>query len=588
MKRIGTIVYVVLFLAMVAVPALLLDTRQNVVSEIDNRRLVELPVWGSETYTDEFESYIKDRIGGREQMISLYAKLHDTAFGELTHPTYTYGKDGYIFFNMHHNIAYQWFHQLFAQTVLKLQEYCEQREIPFYFIWEPEKISVYRQYLPEGVDYENTWTEMLLQEMRDLGIHVIDTGEVLREKAQTEQVFNVRYDAGHWNDLGCLYATNQVLARIREDLPAVKLLTEEDYEMTSEVAHALINSDFVVDEEVPKLELKGSYQDVSKDWSGEVTLNSRYPHFHYYINEAEGAETLPKILFFQGSYYNRGTQFLVPASSEYIGVHNYQNVLNLDYYVNVFEPDVVLLDAAEYVLSPTYFDQSTMNHLDLPPALSAVKEEREAEQLPVEVSVLLKEGEKVDRLTASLPLQQVRYAWLVSSGHTYDFREEKDGSFSLSCAGGAISARFGTIYAKLYSGELLKMNAWIREEGELLTEEPALSAGASKVFDSFVFRTDVKDNQFNYADLQLLAEDGTFLQTIGKGAEAGTFAGEYVHSYETGNYLVRLKGNSTLQDESAVYRVRMEYGMNYRYEFAVETLEEQLVQVKGLSLIGPR
>ncbi|EGQ78353.1 hypothetical protein HMPREF9094_2402, partial [Fusobacterium animalis ATCC 51191] len=58
-----------------------------------------------------------DRIGGRERIINLYTELNDKVFNLLVHPTYTYGKDGYIFFKMKRNIEYEEYHRKFAETI---------------------------------------------------------------------------------------------------------------------------------------------------------------------------------------------------------------------------------------------------------------------------------------------------------------------------------------------------------------------------------------------------------------------------------------------------------------------------------------
>lgn len=68
--------------------------------------------------------------------------------------------------------------------------------------------------------------------------------------------------------------------------------------------------------------------------------NPSYRGFGYYQNTKMLNEGAPRTLVFQGSYMNSyGSKFLSNAFSEYIHVHDYQNVIDFAYYFNIFQPD---------------------------------------------------------------------------------------------------------------------------------------------------------------------------------------------------------------------------------------------------------
>lgn len=90
MKHAIKFIYVAAFLLVLALPLLFLNTKANAVSEVDNRTLVEMPEWTNQNFSQDFESYLKDRVGFRNEMINAYAVLNDSVVGELTHPIYTY------------------------------------------------------------------------------------------------------------------------------------------------------------------------------------------------------------------------------------------------------------------------------------------------------------------------------------------------------------------------------------------------------------------------------------------------------------------------------------------------------------------
>lgn len=597
-KKISGIVYLVLFMLILLIPLATTERGKDVVSEIDNRTLLEFPTLGEEGFTTDFEESLADRIGLRNEMINAYAVLHDRLLGELTHPTYTYGQEGYVFFNMHNNIEYGEFHKTFAETVSQLQQYCESRGTKFYLLFDPEKISVYREYLPEGVNYDDSWVDTMLDYMEELGVPCINSTSLLREKSQTEAVFNRQYDAGHWNALGCFYATNLLLSRIHQDIPAVQELEKDMFDITTTTVTTLPVSEFRIWEEVPSFRLKSDYANVTAEYADEVSVNPSYPHFHYYINQAEDADTLPKTLMFQGSYYNKNPEFLIRATSEYIGVHNYQNVLELDYYYNIFQPEVVILDVAEYTVSSGYFDYDKMKSLDLNPAIltgdgdfQSQLEALEAQsvEFPLNTPLTVEEGNQVDQVQLDRSFSQGQYGYLIVGEQVFDLRKDEEGKYSASIPHGVLTEGDEVIfYLEEYDGTTLYAPLQVQMV-ENLAQELTLSAGTTQEEDGFAFATTVEGNTFNSIVLQLYDEaSGEYLMAVEQTKGTGSVSGTYLHQLPDGWYRVRLKANSNLADEYADFVVYLIEGQSYRYSYEVDTLTQQSASVSGYQFLGVR
>jgi len=244
-------------------PIAFIDTEKNKKSLLDNRVLAELPKSDSPSFNSEFEDYLQDRIGFRSPFVTGYQLVNSIVAKELKHPLYTYGKNGYVFLTIQNNIEFSDYHKLFADTVIRMSNYCKQKGVPFYFMLDPEKSSVYRRYLPNGVNYNDEWVDVLLDYLQDNGVTVINNKELLIEKSYTEQVFNRKYDAGHWNDLGRFYGTNNLWATAKKDFPNVSEYTLDEFDVSTKVGKYLSNSAFPVNERTPKLELKCDYVDIS-------------------------------------------------------------------------------------------------------------------------------------------------------------------------------------------------------------------------------------------------------------------------------------------------------------------------------------
>lgn len=127
--------FIITFIILLFLPLIFFNWKNEYISTIDNRALKKFPnkenLNGTDV-TDYIQDYINDRIGGREKIINTYTVLNDKLFNIMEHPTYTYGKNGYIFFKMGRNIEYQEYHRQFAETIKKYR-YTVKKET-FHFI----------------------------------------------------------------------------------------------------------------------------------------------------------------------------------------------------------------------------------------------------------------------------------------------------------------------------------------------------------------------------------------------------------------------------------------------------------------------
>lgn len=103
MKKIKAAV-ILLFIFLLFLPLCTFNWEKDAVSAIDNRSLAPNPFTKGETnragrdLTKDIEAFVSDRIGLRDPMILGYTLLNDRMFGKMVHPSYMYGKEGYVFF----------------------------------------------------------------------------------------------------------------------------------------------------------------------------------------------------------------------------------------------------------------------------------------------------------------------------------------------------------------------------------------------------------------------------------------------------------------------------------------------------------
>ncbi|MGC4017979.1 MAG: hypothetical protein QM793_01235 [Muricomes sp.] len=404
-------------------------------SKIDNRTLTNNPFGpnykpenGTVDLTEGIESYLEDRIGFRDDMIYGYTMLHDGLFHEMIHPTYMYGKDGYIFAKVGMNISLEEYHFVFADMVKRIQDYCTERNVPFLFVFEPEKVALLTDELGPGINYNDDWVAQFEKELDKRGIHYIDNSDILEEKLDAgEDVFNKQYNANHWNDLGAFYGVNNILETMKKDYPGVHVNEKDEFDVEQILNTTLPVSEFPIHEYEPIFYNHAQLIDKTEDYDAEVKRDENFGHFEYVINEERLKEGSPKALVFQGSYMNEmGYKFMENSLGEYIAVHDYQNVIDFDYYYNIFKPNYVVFEAAQYVISNSYFDYGRMTEMDLNPTLDSYGNLPVEEKKITDISMEVTQGTQLITIDVKGLPQETKYAWLEVGGEVFDFQKKND------------------------------------------------------------------------------------------------------------------------------------------------------------------
>ena len=426
MKRIKN-VFNIIFIILLLIPLFFFNWKKDYISEIDNRKLSEFPSLAqinSDTFKN-ISNFFKDRLGFRD-MITLYTNVHKNLLNTLVHPSYIYGKDNYVFFDLYQK-SFTDHTEHFVQSLNEVAKYIESRGAKFYVVLNPEKTSVYTEKLPEGVHYNRLWLDTLEEKLTESNINWIDNVDVLKEKSKSEMVYNKQYDAGHWNDTGAFYGTNNILEFISKDFPNVHPHSKDDFTITEENRQYLPTSKIEVNELVPVYSLKETnVEDLTGKYDLFINRDSQQNHFSYFKNNTEAANDLPKALVFQGSYLNGREKYLEDRFKEYIAIHNYQNIFDIDYYMNLFQPDIVIFEVAEYTIHDQYFSYEKMKEMKLNPPLN-----KDALLENVSKKNVTIEGEVVSKVSFMDENDEIEFAYLKSNDDYYDFRN-KDKIFELS------------------------------------------------------------------------------------------------------------------------------------------------------------
>ena len=107
--------------------------------------------------------------------------------------------------------------------------------------------------------YDRSWVDRFFDALDERGVRYVDNTQTLRTKTEEgEVVYNQKYDANHWNDLGAYYGTNAILEELQRDFPSVHVNGTADLNMDYELKTSLPVSEFPIHEMVPAFTLKSA------------------------------------------------------------------------------------------------------------------------------------------------------------------------------------------------------------------------------------------------------------------------------------------------------------------------------------------
>lgn len=367
------LLFCVLFVGMIFVPFLLLDTTDTIDSTLENRTLTKWPGWHFNQEINEwYGHYVEDRVACRETAIRFNIDTTYALFHEFSEDLHMYGKEGYIFPADDAYIkAYQHLNTdepLIDSLVTYLDrtnQYLSRQGITFVFTVGLDKKSVYGQYFPESihVDEEKEGImSMLSRKLADANVPYVIPIEQFREATKTDQIYNKTYDCAHWNDLGSMLGIQLVDELIRKDRPNLPPLLAEDFKLSYEPRQLEFIS-LPIEEEVPVYTLKQKLQ-LSADTDstdGLPVINGT--SIQSYVNPDAVCEETILIMhdsFLEDNYkyftYRYRKVYMVPR----------QNYTNMQAYVEALQPDVVLYENAERSFVDDLYAYTELSNITYP------------------------------------------------------------------------------------------------------------------------------------------------------------------------------------------------------------------------------
>lgn len=222
MKKTAYCIFIILFLIMSILPALLFDSKQ---AAIGNEERVPAPKLSDGVYFPaEFDTYFSRYFGGRNRLVSIGNSLKEGLFKTSGEENVIVGDDGWLFYKSAlgdytgtANLSDREIERA-AVVVEMMQDYVNGTGADFVFLIAPNKMSVYPEHMPYYYlesDEKNNY-DRLYEQLEIRGINSV----ALKNLFQAAKSDNVRiYHKldSHWNNYGAALAYEAVMNRLASD-----------------------------------------------------------------------------------------------------------------------------------------------------------------------------------------------------------------------------------------------------------------------------------------------------------------------------------------------------------------------------------
>jgi hypothetical protein len=189
---------------------------------------------------------------------------------------------------------------------------------------------------------------LLIEKVKHRQIPYVHPIHEFLEARKYEQIYNRKFDAGHWNEHGAFIGHSMIISKLQEYFPEVKILSKRDFNIYTTKAKTLLVSHFDIDDEVPNYEPKKAETEVNHTYNPVLQIDE----YQFQLIQAKAFTGKPRIMMFRDSYFWGVERYYGQNFDEIISIHSTDHTKNIEYFINIFEPDVVLIENAERVISP--------------------------------------------------------------------------------------------------------------------------------------------------------------------------------------------------------------------------------------------
>lgn len=327
-------------------------------SDAEKRNLARKPAlnfrdYSYKTFIADYENYVKDNFGFREQLIRINNILKVKILNTSPSEKVILGKRGWLFYNSEGEIDdYRGTNHFTKIELEQIKSNLEERTnwlkkkgINYYITIAPNKSTIYSEYLPSNIkkyNKDSRLDQLVSYLLKNSDVHIIDLRPALLDYKDNYIIYK-KYDT-HWNSMGAFVGYSEIANLLKRDSVISKTLDLDSYDIVSEreggdLANMLSMNDLLQENIIT---LKPKNETLVKRAEVDATL---YPNPNLLVvNENNSISDGPKLLMYRDSFTSDMIPFLSEhfSRSVFIWDHNFNTSL-----IERESPDVVISEVVE-------------------------------------------------------------------------------------------------------------------------------------------------------------------------------------------------------------------------------------------------
>ncbi|AIQ32634.1 hypothetical protein P40081_34465 [Paenibacillus sp. FSL P4-0081] len=364
LHKIFNLLLVFCFVIGISIPIIFVNKEPGKISTAENRVLASFPSLKKNSsynrnFVSEFESWFNDNLGFRNELVAANTVFQYNLFGKITRPDTVLGKNDWLYLMYPEMIkSYQNMNPLtderysqIAEKFIGLKKYFDVKDIPFITMVNPDKETIYPENMPDTYLRKDNETKVdtIVKNLSEKdNIDIFYTKDSLLRSKKDATLYSQNYDLSHWNSYGAFIAYLELMNKIKEYQPGVKILSFNDFSVEPYIRESKLYGVLPFKETDYKFTYKKTYSATQETGSfDDLNLISNNLAFKY-VNKTN--DKLPKLLIIGDSYiYSFMLNNIAESFSEVNFVHWF-NMGSVKGLVNIYKPDLILLEFMEPAL----------------------------------------------------------------------------------------------------------------------------------------------------------------------------------------------------------------------------------------------
>lgn len=356
------IVFIVLFVGMLALPFVFANRGGAAVSEEENRTLNQRPSFIKDgslnvAFTYDYEDWFLDNLGFRSQLTDLYAKMQYYVFNNIFDTDMYMGRNGDTIYATDEMITdYQHLNLRTEEEVRRIGEsyqvvsdWLKAQDIQFYYVQCYDKHSIYPERFMEHVNQDGqvSKTDQVIGKLKNnTTVNVISLKDTLLDNKMEYDVFSHHGDPSHWSYRGAFLCYQHIMQEINASNDNMfKVLYEDDYSIDICDQGKYLKGDIHFEDYQEAFALKNPMAEKTDAAALQQFAND--VRHSAWINPNASNDT--KVLIVGDSYID---SYLLDSLAEsfsqtYMIWGDYTN--EMEAMIDICQPDIVICECAERV-----------------------------------------------------------------------------------------------------------------------------------------------------------------------------------------------------------------------------------------------